>query len=251
MVRFLSIILLTLLLQPQSQTRKIRVAVAANAQFVARLLKEAYEKEVPATEVELIIGSSGKLATQIKQGAPFDVFLSADNSYPAALHQAGLTQEQPRVYAFGTLIIWTTKNLDLSKGIGLVADARVKKIAIANAQLAPYGQAALQALSHYKLNKAAKPKLVYAESIAQVNQYVLSGAADLGFTSKSVVLEPNMKGKGKWIPVAATAYPRIAQSAVLLKSARNRNYTQAQRFYNFLYSSKAKAIFKKYGYATN
>ena len=249
MFLFLLYILFALPLSTTGQAPKIRVAVAANAQFVAQVLKAAYEKET-ATKVELIVGSSGKLATQIKQGAPYDVFLSADTKYPAALYQAGFTEGKPRVYAYGTLILWTTKNLDLSKGIGVVAESGVKKIAIANAQLAPYGEAALQALAHYRLNKAVLPKLVYAESIAQVNQYVLSGAADLGFTTKSVVLEPATKGKGKWIPIDAAAYLRIAQSAVLLKPAQNKNLVLAQRFYNFLYSPKAKAIFKKYGYAT-
>ena len=249
MFRFLLYILFALPLPAPGQAPKIRVAVAANAQFVAQVLKEAYEKET-ATTVELIVGSSGKLTTQIKQGAPYDVFLSADTRYPAALYRGGYAQGKPRIYAYGSLILWTTKSLDLSKGMGVVAASSVKKIAIANAQLAPYGEAALQALAYYKLNKAAQPKLVYAESIAQVNQYVISGAADVGFTAKSVVLEPAMKGKGKWIPVDAAAYPRIAQSAVLLKPARNKNSVLAQRFYNFLYSPKAKAIFKKYGYVT-
>ncbi|GEO04872.1 molybdate ABC transporter substrate-binding protein [Adhaeribacter aerolatus] len=230
-----------------AQAQKIRVAVAANAQFVAQVLKEAYEKET-GTTVDLVIGSSGKLATQIEQGAPFDVFLSADTFYPNALHRKGLTMGKPQVYAYGTLVLWTTRNLDLKKGLALIKDTGVKKIAIANPQLAPYGAAARKALQHYGLEAIAQPKLIFAESIAQVNQYVLSGVVDLGFTAQSVVREPANVGKGKYRPVDPTVYPPIAQSTVVLKSAGRRNLAQAQQFYKFIFSPRAKLIFKKYGY---
>jgi len=103
-------------------------------------------------------------------------------------------------------------------------------------------------MQHYNLELIGKPKLIFAESIAQVNQYVLSGVVDFGFTAKSVVLDPAMQGKGKYIQVDQTIYPPIAQSAVILKSARKRNLAQAQRFYKFLFSPQAKLIFKNYGY---
>lgn len=247
MFRFLLLFILCLSNQ-LVQAQKIRVAVAANAQFVAQVLKKAYEKNNQTT-VELIVGSSGKLATQIEQGAPFDVFLSADTFYPNALYQKGFTLGQPAVYAHGTLIIWTTRrHLDLSTGLSLIKHPGVKKIALANPQLAPYGVAAQKAMHHYGLTAIARPKLVMAESIAQVNQYVLSGVVDIGFTAKSVVLDPAMRGKGTYREVDPALYPAIAQSAVVLKSARNRNLAQAQHFYKFLYSAQARQIFKQYGY---
>ncbi|KAA5545686.1 molybdate ABC transporter substrate-binding protein [Adhaeribacter rhizoryzae] len=249
MLRFLFLTLLFLTYQI-AQAQKIRVAVAANAQFVAQALKAAYEKETKTT-VDFVFSSSGKLATQIEQGAPFDVFLSADTFYPNTLYRKGFTQGKPEVYAYGALVIWTTRNLDLTKGLQLIKDPTVKKIAIPNPQLAPYGDAARKAMQHYQLEPIAKPKLVFAESIAQANQYILSGVVDFGFTSKSVVLDPAIKGKGKYVSVNPTVYPPIAQSAVILKSARSRNLAQAQRFYKFLFSARAKLIFKQYGYSLN
>jgi len=244
------IYLLSFTAGPPLPEQPLRVAVAANAQFVAQKIKEAYEKET-RQKVALIFSSSGKLTTQIKQGAPFDVFLSADTQYPETLQQAGLLESPPRVYAYGSLILWTNKKLNLTPGMKIVLHPSVKRIAIANPDLAPYGKAALQALAYYKLDKAVQPKLIFAESVAQVNQYVLSGAADLGFTAQAVVLEPAMQNKGKWFAPAAASYPRIGQSAVLLKAARKRKPVQARQFYNFLYGPQAKFIFKKYGYQTS
>ncbi|WP_034256972.1 molybdate ABC transporter substrate-binding protein [Adhaeribacter aquaticus] len=248
MYRYFLILALFLGINTCGQAQKVRVAVAANAQFVAELLKQAFEKETGA-ELELIIGSSGKLTTQIQQGAPFDILLSADTHYPAALEKAGLAASKPKIYAYGALVLWTTKNIDLTKGVPVVLSPAIKKIAVANAQTAPYGAAALQVLSYFNVNAAVKPKIVNGESVAQVNQYVLSGAVDLGFTAKSVVLEPAMKVKGNWVEISKKAYSPIAQSAVLLNGAKKRNWKNARLFYNFLYSTKAKAIFTKYGYS--
>ena len=247
MLRLLLLFTFCFLLNLTTQAQKLRVAIAANAQFVAQKLKAAYEKKT-GNSVDLVFSSSGKLATQIEQGAPFDVFLSADTYYPNYLHRKGLTIGQPEVYAYGILVIWTTRNLDLTKGLQLIKDANVKKIAIPNPQLAPYGSAARKAMQHYNLEQLGKPKLIFAESIAQVNQYVLSGVVDFGFTAKSVVLDPAMQGKGKFMQVDKTLYPPIAQSVVVLKSAQKRNLAQAQQFYNFLFSPEAKLIFKKFGY---
>ena len=228
--------------------QKLRIAVAANAQYVAKVLKKVYEKET-GIAIELIVNSSGKLTTQIQQGAPFDVFLSADTKYPQALYKSGLTTGKPKIYAYGTLVLWTTKKLDLNKNLReVLLNSNINKLAIANPETAPYGTAAIQVLNYYKIYPAVKPKLVYGESISQVSQYVLSGAADIGFSAKSVVMEPALKGKGRWYEIDAMAYTPIAQSAVLLKSKQYQNTKQAQHFYNFLFSSKAKAIFRQYGY---
>jgi molybdate transport system substrate-binding protein len=246
---FLLLFLISYFSAPPPADQPVRVAVAANAQFVARLIKDAYEKETN-NKINLIFSSSGKLTTQIIQGAPFDVFLSADTQYPEALSKAGLLEMPPRIYGYGTLVLWTTKNLDLKPGLKSVMNQNIKKIAVANPQVAPYGRAALQALAYYQLEQAVRPKLIFAESVAQVNQYVVTGAVDLGFTAKSVILEPIMQNKGNWLELPTASYSRIAQSAVLLKSARKRSPAQARAFYNFLYSAQASAILKKYGYLT-
>jgi len=228
------------------QDQKVLVAVAANAQYALKEIASRYEEET-GIQIDLIIGSSGKLTAQIKAAAPFDVFLSADMDYPSALYRAGLSTSAPRIYAYGEIVLWTTKDLNLSDAQVLLLP-EVKKIAIANPRLAPYGEAAVSVLKHYGLYEQVTPKLVYGESISQVSQYIASGVADIGFTAKPVVLNPAMKGRGKWTDAGKDAYAPIAQGAILLKSSRQRNKAGAERFYNYLYSAGAREVFQKYGY---
>ena len=188
----------------------ITVAVAANVQYTFEELKAEFQKETGIT-VKQIIGSSGKFTTQIENGAPFDVFLSADMDYPKTLEKEGLAYNAPKIYAYGTLVLWTMNNVDLSKGMDVLRDPTVIKIAIASPNTAPYGRQAVNALKHFKIYQAVDDKLVYAESIAQVNQFIAVQVADIGFTAKSVVLAPNMLDKGKWIEVDKNAYEQIAQ----------------------------------------
>jgi molybdate transport system substrate-binding protein len=225
---------------------KVTVAVAANAQYAMKEIVKQYEKET-GKELELIIGSSGKLTAQIREGAPFDIFLSADMEYPQVLYKEGLTLSEPKIYAYGSLVLWTMKDFDLLN-INVLLLPEVKVVALANPKIAPYGEAAIDVMKYYKVYEKAEPKLVYGESISQVNQYIISKAADIGFTAKSVVLSPEMQGKGKWMEIDKKAYKPIAQGAVLLKSSKERNAADAELFYNYLYSEKAKKILKKYGY---
>ncbi|OKS85347.1 molybdate ABC transporter substrate-binding protein [Mucilaginibacter polytrichastri] len=238
---------LLLSLSGQAQAQKLRIAVAANAQFVAKKLSEEFKKQT-GIDADLIVGSSGKLTTQIEQGAPFDVFLSADMKYPQELADKTLTLEQPRIYAYGQLVVWTlNKNAKLTRLADLTQPV-FHKIAVANPTLAPYGEATMQALGKLKLADQLKDKIVYGESIAQVNQYLLSGATEVAFTAKSIVLDPDQQGKGKWVAVDEKLYQPIAQGVVILKSASGKNLEDAQKFYTFLFGPKAKKILKAYGY---
>ncbi|GAB3342613.1 molybdate ABC transporter substrate-binding protein [Larkinella ripae] len=221
--------------------QKIRVAVAANAQFVMEKLKTGFEKKT-GLELEAIVNSSGKLTAQIQNGAPFDVFMSADMDYPEAVFKAGLAQTKPKVYALGVLVLWTRPDIDPAPGLPVLNDPRIQKIAVANPKTAPYGTVAVDVLTARKLLPDLQPKLVYGESIAQVNQYLVSGAVEAGFTAKSVVLEPSLRGKGRWVEVPG-ARP-IAQGVVLLKGAK----TGSQTFYDYLFSSEAQGIFRQFGY---
>src|SRR3954462_397194 len=151
--------------------QQLHIAVAANAQFVANKLKEAFKKETGINAV-LTIGSSGKLTAQIEQGAPFNVFLSADMKYPEELYSKGLTTGKPQVYAYGALVLWAIKDSNLAKDLSTLLNKDLKKIAIANPKLAPYGEAAVQALTKQNLLSRVQQKVVYGESIAQVNQYL-------------------------------------------------------------------------------
>jgi molybdate transport system substrate-binding protein len=225
---------------------KITVAVAANAQYAMKEIEREFEKET-GSPIELVISSSGKITAQIREGAPYDVFLSADMEFPQALFQEGLTVSQPKMYGYGSLVIWTLKDVDLLN-VNAILLPEVKTIAIANPKVAPYGEAAISVMKHYKIYEKAEPRIVYGESISQVNQYIISKAADIGFTAKSVVLSPEMQGKGKWMEVDKKSYEAIDQGAVLLKSSMKRNKAGSEKFYNYLFSDKAKKIFKKYGY---
>jgi molybdate transport system substrate-binding protein len=227
--------------------QKLRIAVAANAQFVSRIMTQEFKKQ-SGIDAELIVSSSGKLTAQIEQGAPYNVFLSADMKYPQELYSKQLTTAKPEIYAYGTLVMWSKKEIDLSKALNSLINNSVKKISIANAALAPYGEAAEQALQHMGLLAKLKTKLVYGESIAQVNQYLLTGVADVAFTAKSVVLDHDQKNTGNWKEVDPKLYKPIAQGVVVLKATTGENLKQANRFYKFLFSAKAKQIFKQYGY---
>ncbi|MDE1919988.1 MAG: molybdate ABC transporter substrate-binding protein [Candidatus Omnitrophica bacterium] len=224
----------------------ITVAAAANLQFTLDDLKAQFTRET-GIDVKTVIASSGKLTSQIANGAPFDVFLSADMKYPEAVFKEGLSLRPPKVYAYGVLVLWTMRNEDLSKGLGGLGEAGVKKIALADPRLAPYGRQAVNAMKYAHLYPGIIPKLVYGESIAQTNEFITTGAADVGFTAESIVLSPNMKGKGRWVEVDPRSYKPIAQGAVVLKYAPHA--PEAKKFYDFLFSAPARATFKKYGYS--
>lgn len=238
------LLLLLLLLPCLGQAQKLRVAVAANAQFVMETLQTAFQKQT-GQQLEIIVGSSGKLTTQIQQGAPYDVFLSADMSYPTALYEQKLTLAAPAVYAYGSLVLWTMTDRPLSANLSVLLDPNVRHVAIANPKVAPYGEAAMTLLNNRKLTSRVQPKIVYGESISQVNQYLLTGAAEICFTAKSVVLDPAMKGKGRWIELP-TGYEPIAQGVVVLQ--RTTQPKLAQQFIAFLRSPAARRILQQFGY---
>jgi molybdate transport system substrate-binding protein len=225
----------------------ITVAAAANVQFTLEDLKAEFTKEA-GIGVKTVIGSSGELTAQVENGAPFDVFLSADMKYPAKIFKDGFSSAAPKVYAYGVLVLWTMKDLDLSKGVNILSDSGIQKIAIADPEVAPYGRQAVNALKFYKLYDQLQKELVLGESISQANQFITTGTADIWFTAESVVLAPNMKNQGKWIEVDPKSYEPIAQGVVVLKYAQQNHSREAQEFYNFLFTAPAREIFKKYGY---
>lgn len=225
----------------------LTVAIAANLKYVFDDLSAEFKKET-GIETQSVLNSSGKIATQVRNGAPFDVFLSADMDFPEGLYKDGYATTPPKPYAYGLLVLWTQREVDLSKGVAGLADASVGKVAIANPRLAPFGRQALKALDYYKVRATVEPKLVYGESITQVSQYVDSKAADVGFSAKSIVVAPETAGKGKWVEVPPESYEPIAQGVVILKHGSEANGEAARKFYGFVLSKKARAIFAKNGY---
>ena len=228
---------------------KVVVAAAANTTYAMEEISAIFKKEYPGVDVDLILGSSGKLTAQIKNGAPYDIFLSANMKYPKALAEEGKSLTQPVVYAKGALVLFTVKDLDLSKGIKLAGDKKVERIAMANYKVAPYGKAAVTALENAGILKTTEKKFVNAESITQTLQFTMT-ATDIGFVAKSSMYSDKLKGKnvkGKnWIDVDPSLYDPIKQGIILLKHAEGND--DAKKFYDFIFSSKAKAVFEKYGY---
>lgn len=225
---------------------ELRLATAANLQPIFPQLQSAFQKQTGHSLIASF-NSSGKFVAQIMQGAPFDVFLSADEEFPNYLYEQGWA-DKPQVYAIGSLVLWTMKDLDLTQWIALIKSEKVQKIAIANPKTAPYGKQAMHVLEFLKIHHDVQAKLVLGESISQTNQYIFSGIADLGFTAKSVVLSEKMKGQGRWIELPTHSYQAIKQAAVVLKQGKEKNSQAAQAFMEFLNSSSAREIFKKNGY---
>lgn len=224
----------------------LSVAVSANMQFVFEDLKASFELG-SQHRLKGIANSSGKLVSQIRQGAPFDVFLSADSEYPALLVEQGIAKSPAKIYAYGAIVLWSMKSLDLTQWQSLLKNGQIGKIAIANPKTAPYGRETRKLLAHYGLEQAVANRVVLGESIAQTNQYIFSGAVDMGFTAKSVVMSKAMQGQGQWIDIPAAAYAPIAQGVVILAHAKAREKA-VQEFVDFLFSPKAQIILRSYGY---
>ena len=226
----------------------LRIAVAANMQYAIVELVAQFEKDSGYT-CEVILGSSGKLFAQIKEGAPYDLFLSADMTYPEALHSNNLTLGPPSIYAYGALVLWTTE-ASLNPSMEVLQTDSVRHIALANPMTAPYGKAAMEALDFYGLKASLKDKLVFGESVGQTNQFISSGAADIGFTSEAVVLSREMKNKGRWIPIYKTAYAPMPQGVVIINGKMSKKQG-AQDFYEYLFSKEGKDILQKFGYSVD
>jgi molybdate transport system substrate-binding protein len=229
----------------------VTIALAANVSYAMDELKSTFCKDHPDTTLRVIIGGSGKLTAQIKNGAPYDIFISANMHYPEALYKEKVAITQPKIYAQGALAILSQRDQDLTQGIAIVTNKQIRRIAMANPKTAPYGQATLEALKNAKLYSKIKSKLIYGESISQTVTYAMT-AADIGFIAKSALFSSKMRQFKKdknWIEVNPKLYTPIAQGIVILQHAKSNRAAKA--FYDFILSPKAKAIFKRYGYTVS
>jgi molybdate transport system substrate-binding protein len=238
------LLLTGLLLTTAAFAQGLKVAAAANLQSIIEVLQKDF-KQRTGIEIEPIIGSSGKLVAQIKYGAPFDVFLSADMSFPQALYKEGLSTKPPVVYAYGSLIICSNQDIGFENWERILLTTRVKKIAIANPATAPYGLAAQELLQKKGILDNVKNKIVVGESIAQVNTYITTGVVEVGFTTQALIKDPG-NVKLYWKLIDPKAYAPIQQGMVILKHAENN--PDAGKFYQYLLSADAKRIFEEYGY---
>lgn len=246
-MKLLKLVLASLAFASAIAAQTITVAAAANMKYAVNDIAKAFSQE-SGIGVKIITGASGKLTQQIMSGAPYDAFLSADVEFPGKLVQGGYTTTPAQVYAYGTLVLWSDTGADLSKGVAIVTDPSVKKIAIANPKTAPYGTEAMNTMRFYKVADAVTSKIVTAESISQVGSYVTTKAVDVGFMAKSIVLSPEMKNVGKWVEVDPKSYNTIDQAMVGLKNGSPENQIAAKKFLRFMSSAKAQSILKESGY---
>jgi len=228
---------------------EIKVAAAADLTFAFKDVAARFQKET-GNNVKLTYGSSGNFFAQIQNGAPFDLFFSADVGYAEKLAAAGLAEPGSMYeYASGKIVIWapTASKLDLSRGLATLLDPGIRKIAIANPQHAPYGTAAVAAMRHAAAYDKIKSKLVLGENISQTAQFVQSGNADVGIIALSLALAPAMKNNGRYVEIPAADYPPLVQAGVVLKSSRNKGL--ARQFLKFLKEPGTVALMEGYGFS--
>jgi len=232
-----------------AHSAEITVAAASDLNFAFKEIVADFEKKTGNT-VKLSLGSSGNFFAQISNGAPFDVFFSADIGYPKKLEEAGLTEPGTLyMYAVGRIVVWVPKGSPIdvgSLGIKALQHQSVKKIAIANPKHAPYGRAAVAAMEHYKIYEAVKEKFVLGENISQTAQFVQTGGADIGVIALSLAVAPAMKETGTYWEVPLEAYPRLEQGAVVLKTAKD--VRTARAFLDYIKGPEGTAVFRRYGF---
>jgi molybdate transport system substrate-binding protein len=230
----------------QPGSREVHVLAAADLQPVMPALSDAFEH---ATGIKLIVsfGSSATLATQIINGDPADLFLAADYSFPEKVVAANLADTpEPIAYARGTLVLWARKDSAVQPLTqNTLSDGKFASLAIANPDHAPYGRAAVAALTWLKLYDTVKPKIVQAENIAQTAQFVESGNAQLGLISLTSASTQKMKDEGTFVRIPVVAYPEIRQCAVVMKKSEHR--ADAHAFLDWLRSPPVQRNLPKYG----
>jgi len=239
----LNIFLLFALCSISMQSQTVKIAAAANLRFVLEEIKATYKKVNPVADITVNFGSTGALYQQIVNGADFNLLMAADNEVPAKLKNQGLVAGEVKTYAFGKLVLWSNTT-DVSKGLEVLADPSVKRIAIAQPELAPYGDRAIECLNSAGLFATVKDKIVYADNISQTAQFVRTGNAEVGFLAYSLTLTPEMKGS--CFLIDPKSYKPVAQAMAVLKGWKAS--PEAVKFMKYVLSPECKPIFEKYGY---
>jgi molybdate transport system substrate-binding protein len=227
-------------------SEKITIAAASDLKFAMDEIVKEFEKINPESEVKVVYGSSGKAYTQIVQGAPYDLFFSADIKYPLELKQKGLSASDVKTYAWGKLVLWSadfdTSNLKLS----YLTYNSISRIAIANPMHAPYGERARETLKSLGVWEMVEKKLVFGENIVQAAQFVISGNAQVGLLALSVALNPELLKKGHYLLIPDTLYTPLEQGYIITRRAAENN--SAAKFAGFMEEKLARTIMKMYGF---
>lgn len=233
----------------QSSSRgPITVAAASDLQAVFPELQSRFERD-SGIKVTVSFGASGNFFAQIQNGAPYDLFFSADVDYPRRLGDSGHAEEDSLyLYATGSLVLWTRKDsgIDIQRGLAVLNDARVRRIAIANPEYAPYGRAAVAALRSAELYDALENKIVMGENLAQTAQLADSGNADVAILGSAIAISPTLRASGTYAEIPAATYAPIEQAAIVVSASRNKD--AARRFLAYIKGPDARALFEKYGF---
>ena len=234
-------------LSPSLRAQSVTIAAAADLKFALDDVAASYRKAHPSEKVEVVYGSSGKFQTQIQQGAPYDLFFSADISFPRELAKAGWTASEVKPYAVGRLVIWSA-TVDATKlTLASLADPKFARIAIANPKHAPYGKRAEEALRAVGLWDKVQSRLVYGENIAQTAQFVQTGNAQVGLIALSLAVNPELAAKGGYALVPENLHQPLEQGYVITKRAAGN--ASAKAFADYVASGAGRTILKKYGFA--
>ena len=246
-IRFIIVVAFTsLTFCSTSDENVLRIAVASNMQFVVEDWLREFEENT-TVPCQIIMGSSGKLASQIIEGAPYDILISADTVYPHMVYRNLSLIQPPKVYAYGKLVLGSPTHPHLT--LQSLTNSDVHKIAIANPEVAPYGKLSLACLQKLELLDSLKTKLVYGENVTQVNQFLETKAVEVGITCQSAKYNTVSGGKSLyWVAVPDSLYEPIPQSYLLLVDEFSKKRPLVLQFENYLNSSKARAILKKYDY---
>lgn len=235
-----------LLFTASAHADKITVAAAADLKFAMDEIVTTYKQTHAGDEVDVIYGSSGKFHTQIQQGAPYDLFFSADIGFPRELARSGLAASEVKPYAFGRIVLWSA-SLDASQmTLASLADPKIARIAIANPKHAPYGKRAEEALRAAGLWEKVEPKLVYGENIAHTAQFVQTGNAQVGIIALALAVNPELASKGGYWLIPDKLHAPLEQGFVITKRAEGN--AAAKRFADYMGSKAARAVMTKYGF---
>jgi molybdate transport system substrate-binding protein len=232
-----------------ARQRSITVAVAANMKPAFEEIAARFRQRHPGVEVKATFGGSGSFFAQISNGAPFDLFLSADAEFPAKVVEKGLADGDAFTYAYGKLVVWVPKSskIDLERnGLAALSDPAVQKIAIAQPEIAPYGRAARAALEKAGLFQGLKDRIVTGQNVSQTAQFAQSGNAQAAFIPLSLAKTPPLSEEGRAWSVPPSSYERIEQAGVVIKGARQA--ALARELAAFLTGDGAKDVLERYGY---
>ncbi len=247
-LRFSSVFMLVFasLLALGAHAEKITIAAAADLKFAMDELVIEFRQAYPSDQIDVIYGSSGKFHTQIQQGAPFDLYFSADISYAQSLADAGFAAGAVRPYAIGRLVLWSSQRDASQMTLADLTDPAIKRIAIANPKHAPYGMRAVEALKQSGLWGKVEAKLVYGENIAQTAQFVQTGNAQVGIIALALALSPELSRQGGYWLIPQEWHEPLAQGFIITKRAEQN--ALAKQFADYLGSKPARAVMERFGF---